>query len=45
MLAQPIKAIRTYLTTRWWMPLVVYCGVVGGCMIAFIHVAQVDQRD
>jgi hypothetical protein len=33
-------ATRTYLTTRWWMPLVLYCIALGGVAIAIIQVLK-----
>ena len=42
---QPIRAgfhrlgaaARTYLTTRWWMPLVLYCVGLGGLFVAVLQ--------
>jgi hypothetical protein len=30
-------AARTYLTTRWWMPLVLYCVGVAGVFAAIMQ--------
>jgi hypothetical protein len=45
MRAQPIRAgffrigaaVRSYLTTRWWMPLVLYCVGVAGLFVAIMQ--------
>jgi hypothetical protein len=35
---------RTYLTTRWWMPLVLFCIAVGGVFMAIMEILKISRH-